>query len=127
VGLRAGNGYNGTGSDLRVFEWNCTNWLSEPFTYNAANNEVTVPGITNFSAFVVSQIVPPVLTALSATNGFTLQLTPVPNCPETLERSTNLVTWTSVLMFTATNAKPVTLDDSNAATENAFYRVQLNP
>jgi hypothetical protein len=127
VGLGAGNGYTGTGGDLRVFEWNCTNWTSEPFTYNAANNEVVVPGVTNFSAFVVSQIVPPVLTAVSATNGFVLQLTPVPNCPETLERSTNLVTWTSVLTFTATNAQPITLDDSNAPMDNAFYRVQLNP
>jgi hypothetical protein len=127
VGLRAGNGYNGNGSDLRVFEWSCTNWISEPFTYDASNNEVAVPGVTNFSAFVVSQIVPPVLTAPSATNGFAFQLTPVPNCPETLERSTNLVTWTPILTFTATSGEPVVLEDSNAPTANAFYRLRLSP
>ncbi|HTV41712.1 MAG TPA: hypothetical protein VMF08_14110 [Candidatus Sulfotelmatobacter sp.] len=126
VGLRAGNGYSGNGSDLRVFEWSCTNWTSEPFTYDASNNEVAVPGVTNFSAFVVSQIVPPVLTALSATNGFVFQLTPVPNCPETLERSTNLMTWTPILTFTATNGESMVLDDSNAPAANAFYRLQLN-
>jgi hypothetical protein len=127
VGLRAGNGYNGNGSDLRVFEWNCTNWLSQPFTYNAANNEVSVRGVTNFSAFVVSQIVPPALAAVSATNGFAFTLTPVPNCAETLVRSTDLKTWTPILTFTATNAQPITLEDSNAPEGKAFYRVQLNP
>ncbi|HEX3627731.1 MAG TPA: hypothetical protein VH280_20165 [Verrucomicrobiae bacterium] len=127
VGLRAGNNYNGNGSDLRVFEWNSTNWISQPFTYNATNNEVTVPGVTNFSAFVVSQIVPPILTTESATNPFAFTFTPVPNCPETLERSTNLVAWTPVLTFTATNAQPMTLEDSNAPADKAFYRLQLNP
>ncbi|HEV2330187.1 MAG TPA: hypothetical protein VGY56_15500 [Verrucomicrobiae bacterium] len=127
VGLRAGNGYTGSGSDLRVFEWNCTNWESQPFIYNATNNEVTVPGVTNFSAFVVTQIVPPVLAALSATNGFAFTLTPVPNCRETLVRSTDLKTWTPILTFTATNAQPMTLEDSNAPEGKAFYRVQLSP
>lgn len=127
VGLRAGNSYNGNGNDLRVFEWSCTNWVSEPFTYDASDNEAVVPGVTNFSAFVVSQIVPPVLTALSATNGFAFQLTPVRNCPETLERSTDLKTWTAILTFTATNGEPVVLEDSNAPAGNAFYRLQLNP
>ena len=127
VGLRAGDGYHGNGSDLRVFEWSCTNWISEPFTYDASNNEVAVPGVTNFSAFVVSQIVPPVLTAVSAANGFSFQLTPVPNCPEKLERSTDLKTWTPILTFTATNDAPVALEDSNAPAGNAFYRLQLSP
>ncbi len=127
VGLRAGNAYNGAGSDLLVFEWNCTNWISQPFTYDATNNEVTVPGVTNFSAFVVSQIVPPTLSIAAATNGYTFELTPVPNCPETLERSTNLRNWTPIVTFTATNAHPVTLEDSNAPAANAFYRLQLNP
>ena len=127
VGLRAGNGYSGNGGDLRVFEWSCTNWVSEPFTYDASNNEAAVSGVTNFSAFVVSQIVPPVLTAVSATNGFAFQLTPVPNYPETLERSTNLETWTPILTFTATNGEPVILNDSNAPAGNAFYRLQLSP
>lgn len=127
VGLSAGDSYSGNGGDLRVFQWHCTNWLSQPFVYQAANNEVTVPDVTNFSAFVVSQIVPPILTAQSATNGFVFQLTPVPNCLETLDRSTDLKTWTPILAFTATNAQPVTLEDSNAPAMKAFYRVQLSP
>ncbi|HEY1786611.1 MAG TPA: hypothetical protein VGJ73_00580 [Verrucomicrobiae bacterium] len=126
VGLRAGDGYYGHGGDLRVFEWNYTKWISAPFTYDASNNEVVVSGVTNFSAFVVSEIVPS-LTAESATNGFVLQLAPVPNCPETLERSTNLETWTPILTFTATNAQTVTLEDSNAPADHAFYRIQLSP
>jgi len=127
VGLRAGNGYNGTGSNLRVFEWNRTNWVSQPFTYDATNNEVTVPGVTNFSAFVVSQIVPPTLDIQPVANGYTFELTPVPNCPETLERSTDLQNWTPIATFTATNAQPVTLEDSNAPAARAFYRLQLSP
>jgi hypothetical protein len=127
VGLRAGNSYNGNGNDLRVFEWNCTNWISQPFTYNTTNNEAVIPGVTNFSAFVISQIMPPVLTAESATNGFAFTLTPVPNCPETLERSTDLKTWASILTFTATNAQPMMLEDSNAPGGKAFYRLQLSP
>ena len=59
IGLRAGNNYAGNGGDLRVYQWNGTNWTSQPFTFNPANNQVLVAGVTNFSAFVVSQIVPP--------------------------------------------------------------------
>jgi hypothetical protein len=127
VGLRTGSNYSGNGNDLRVFQWENTNWLSQAFTYNASNHEVLVAGVTNFSAFAVSQIVPPYLGIQPAINGFSFQLTPVPNCPETLQRSTDLVTWTPVYTFTATNNQPVTLQDSNPPARKAFYRVQLNP
>lgn len=127
VGLRAGDGYSGNGSDLRVFEWNCTNWISQPFSYNVSNNEVVVPGVTNFSAFVVSQIAPPSLSIQTLTNGFAFQFTPVANCPETLLRSTNLETWTQIFAFTATNAEPITLLDTNAPAGYAFYRLELTP
>ncbi|HEV2318468.1 MAG TPA: hypothetical protein VGV18_01875 [Verrucomicrobiae bacterium] len=127
VGLRAGNNYDGNGSDLRVFEWSGTHWVSQSFTYEATNNEVYVPGVTNFSAFVVSRIVPPTLGIRPATNGFTFTLAPAPNCPETLERSTDLETWTSIQTFTATNSQPITLEDSNAPGMKAFYRLKLNP
>lgn len=126
VGLRAGDNYHGNGSDLRVFEWNGPNWISQPFTYDATNNEVAVPGVTNFSAFVISRIIPPTLAMETLSNGFAFQLTPVPNCPETIERSTNLETWTPILTFTATNAAPVVIDDSNAPAGDGFYRVQVN-
>jgi hypothetical protein len=127
VGLRTGNNYSGSGNDLRVFQWENTNWLSQVFTYNASNQEVLVAGVTNFSAFVVSQIVPPSLNIQPTVNGFSFQFTPVPNCPETLQRSTDLVTWTPIYTFTATNNQPVTLQDSDAPAGQAFYRVQLDP
>ncbi|MGH7939659.1 MAG: hypothetical protein ACREFR_01125 [Limisphaerales bacterium] len=127
VGLRTGNGYNGNGADLRVFQWNCTNWVSQPFAYDPANNEITVPDVTHFSALVVSQIVPPTLAIAPAANGYTFQLTPVPNCPEILERSTDLRDWTPIVTFTTTNAQPITLEDSNAPAGKAFYRLQLKP
>jgi hypothetical protein len=127
VSLRAGENYSGSGNDLRVYQWNCTNWISQPFSFNATNNEISVAGVTNFSAFVISQIIPPNVSIQSITNGFAFQFTPVPNCPETLERSTDLVTWTPVSTFTATNAQPIALQDSNAPTGKAFYRVKLNP
>jgi hypothetical protein len=127
VGLRTGGNYSGSGNDLRVFQWENTNWLSQAFTYNASNQQVLVAGVTNFSAFVVSQIVPPSLNIQPIANGFSFQFTPVPNCPETLQRSTDLVTWTPIYTFTATNNQPVTLQDSDAPASKAFYRVQLNP
>ncbi len=127
VGLRVGSGYSGTGGDLRVFQWENTNWVAQAFSYSAANHEVLVAGVTNFSAFVVSQITPPSLGIQNPENGFALIFTPVPNCAETLERSTDLVTWTPIYTFTATNAQPVTLQDPAAPAGKAFYRVQLNP
>ncbi len=127
VGLRVGDSYGGNGNDLRVFEWNSTNWTSQPFAYNAANHEVMLAGITNFSAFVISQIVPPDLGITTLSNGFAFQFAPVPNCPETFQRSTNLVTWTNLCTFTATNAQPIVLKDTNAPAGRAFYRIQLNP
>ncbi len=127
VGLRTGGNYSGTGSDLRVFQWENTNWISRVFTYNATNREVFVAGVTNLSTFVVSQIVPPKLDIQPAVNGFSFQFTPVPNCPVILQRSTDLVTWTTIYSFTATNAQPVILQDPNAPADKAFYRVQLNP
>jgi hypothetical protein len=127
VSLRAGEYYSGQGNDLRVFQWNSTNWISRPFNFNRANNEISVAGITNFSAFVISQIIPPQLSISTITNGVAFRFTPVPNCPETFQRSTNFVTWTPIYAFIATNAQSIALQDTNAPTGQAFYRLQLNP
>ncbi|MGO8676048.1 MAG: hypothetical protein ACLQVX_09275 [Limisphaerales bacterium] len=126
IGLRAGDNYAGNGNDLRVFEWSGTQWTSLPFSFNSTNNEVGVAGVTNVSAFAVSQIIPPRLNIQAVTNGFAFQLTPVPNCAETLQRSTDLVTWTPISTFTATNAQPLNLRDANAPAGKAFYRLLLN-
>lgn len=127
VGLRTGDSYSGNGSDLHVFEWSGLNWIVQPFIYNPANNEVAIAGVTNFSAFVVSQIIPPALSIAKTTNSFAFQFAPVPNCPEILERSTDLITWTNLCTFTATNVQPIVLQDTNAPGSKAFYRIQVNP
>jgi hypothetical protein len=125
VALRAGDSYSGNGNDLGVFEWQGTHWSSQPFTFNTTNNEVLVAGVTNFSAFVVSQIVPPPLNIQSLASGFVFHFAPVPNCPETLQRSPDLETWTNLYTFTATNALPIVLQDTNAPAGKAFYRLLL--
>ena len=125
IGLRVGDNYSGNGGDLRVYQWNCTNWTSQPFTFNPANNQVLVAGVTNFSAFVVSQIIPPNLSAQNSTTGFAFEFTPVANCPHVLERSTDLVNWTPIYTNTLSSTQPVTWQDTNAPAGKAFYRVQL--
>jgi hypothetical protein len=125
IGLSVGANYSGNGSDLHVYQWNCTNWSSQPFTFNSTNGEVLVPGVTNFTAFVVSQIAPPQLAIQAGSNGFTFQFTPVPNCLNVLERSTDLVNWTPISTNSPVSARPVTLQDSNAPSGRAFYRLQM--
>jgi hypothetical protein len=126
VSLRAGASYAGTGGDLRVYQWTGTNWISQPFSFNSTNNEVLVASLTNFSALVVSQIIPPLLTIQNSTNRFAFQFTPVPNCVQTLERSANLVTWTPVATATPGNSQPVTLQDSAPPAGRAFYRLSVD-
>ncbi|HTB84597.1 MAG TPA: hypothetical protein VK742_13155 [Candidatus Sulfotelmatobacter sp.] len=123
IGLSVGQNYSGDGGDLRVYQWNSTNWISQPFTYNPVNTQVLVPGVTNFTAFTVSQIVPPNLSVQSVTNGFAFQFTPVANCPQVLERSTDLVNWTPLCTNTPVGTRPVTWQDTNAPAGQAFYRV----
>jgi hypothetical protein len=127
IGLRVGVNYTGNGSDLRVYQWCNTNWVGQPFAYDPTNNEAIVTSVTNFSAFVVSQIIPPQLSIQPSTDGFNLQFVPVPNCLETLQRSADLRTWTSLHTFVATNAQPVTVQDLSIPTDKVFYRLQLNP
>jgi hypothetical protein len=125
TGLFAGENYTGNGGDLRVYQWSGTNWTSQPFTFNSANNEVLVAGVTNLSAFVVSQIVPPQLSIQTITDGFAFQFTPVANCPHVLERSTDLSAWTGISTNTPASTQPVTMRDTNAPASQAFYRLQL--
>ena len=126
VALHAGQNYSGNGGDLRLWQWAGTNWVSQPFAFNTNKNEVCVGGVTNFSAFVISQIVPPQLTIQSVSNGFALQFIPVANCAHTLERSSDLAAWVPVSTFTATNTQPITLQDTAAPADKAYYRVKLN-
>ena len=124
--LRVGNAYTGDGTDLRLYQWNGTNWTSLPFGYNVTNHEVFISGLTNFSAFVVSQIVPPSLSIQPLTNGFTFQFAPIPNGLNILERSTDLATWTPVATNAPGSAAPILLQDTNTPTGRAFYRLRLD-
>lgn len=125
VGLRVGDNYSGGGKDLLVLKWAGTNWAPQPFTFSPASDEVLVSGVTNFSAFVVSQIVPPQLSIQTITNGFAFEFTPVPNCPHVLLRSTDFVTWTPISTNTPVDSVPLTIEDTNAPGTNAFYRLQV--
>ena len=126
LALRVGKAYAGDGTDLRLYQWTCTNWTSLPFGYNATNHEVFISGLTNFSAFVVSQIVPPGLSIQPLTNGFAFQFVPIPNGLNILERSTNLATWTPVATNTPGSAAPILLQDTNTPVGRAFYRLRLD-
>jgi len=123
LGFRTGNGYSGDGTDLRLYRWGGTNWTCVPFSFNVGDNELWTAGVTNFSAFVIAQIIPS-LDMLWLTNGLAVQINPVANCPHTLERSEDLVKWGAVWSFTATNAQPVLWLDATAPEDQAFYRVR---
>jgi hypothetical protein len=124
LGLQTSTNYSGDGSDLRVYKWCGANWTSQPFTFSATN-QVQLAGVTNFSAYVVSQIIPPQLAIQPATNGFVFQFAPVPNCLHTLQRSPDFTNWTPVTTVTPANAQPLSLCDTNAPIGPAFYRLQV--
>jgi hypothetical protein len=124
VALAPSGDYNGNGHDLRVLAWNGTNWTSQPFTFT--NNTAVLAGVTNFSPLALAQFTAPTLALHAGTNSFTFQLTPVANCSQTLERSTNLVTWIPVTTITPTNSAPMTLQDLTAPADKAFYRMRLD-
>jgi hypothetical protein len=126
VSLRVGQNYSGTGGDLRVYQWTATNWTSQSFAFNSANHEVLVSGVTNFSAFVVSQIVPPILSTQLATNGFVLQFTTIPNGVHVVERSGDLMNWTPIYTNTPISSHPVIWQDVNSPVDKAFYRVHVD-
>ena len=123
--LHPAAGYSGTGSDLRLWQWAGTNWAAQAFTYNPANQEIQVTGVTAFSAYVVSQIIPPALRLqpLTLSHGPTFAFSPVPNCQQALQRSADLITWTTVATVTPTNESPLSLQDNSAPAAKAFYRL----
>lgn len=126
VGLRPGVAYTGTGGDLRVYQWNGTDWTSQPFTYNPAGGEVLLTGVTNFSALAVTQIVPPQLSIQNQTNSYAFRFTPVPNAAHTLQRSTDLIHWTTLTNLTPSSILPVALQDNAAPADRAFYRLSIS-
>jgi hypothetical protein len=127
VGLSVGENYTGNGSDLRVLQWNGTNWIAPAFSFDPANNEVWVAGLTNLSAFVVAQLSAPTLSMQASAEGFHIQFTPFANLSYTLQRSLDLVTWTLVTKVTPASEQVLTLQDAAPPSSQAFYRLQVNP
>lgn len=123
--LAAGAVYAGNGSDLDLLQRSGTNWDSQSFTYNASTGQAVASGVTNLSAFVLTQVVAPALDLQANANGAAFALTPVPHWTHELERSTNLVDWVVVDSVTPTNNAPVNLHDPAAPADRAFYRLHL--
>ncbi|MGC3960306.1 MAG: hypothetical protein QM813_20975 [Verrucomicrobiota bacterium] len=126
LALSAGTNYFGNGSDLLVLQSSGTNWTARPFTYHSTNQQVRVAGLTNFSAFVVAQFTAPTLQLAANGADYNIRFTPVASLTHTLERSTNLMHWSALGSFIASNALPVVLTDDAAPTTKAFYRVRLD-
>jgi hypothetical protein len=126
VGLRVSEAYTGNGTDLRVFQWSGANWSSPRFRFDRTSNKVLVAGVTNLSAFVVSQMVPPQLRVQALTNGFAIQFTPLPNCTHVLERSTDFVTWMPIATNMPASDQILTLLDAGAPPSRGFYRLVLS-
>jgi hypothetical protein len=125
LALAVGTNYSGNGSDLLVLQSSGTNWTARPFTYHATNQQVQVAVVTNLSAFVVAQFIAPALHLTTSTTNCDISFTPVAGLRHTLERSTNLIHWSALGSFTASNALPVMHQDSTVPTDRAFYRVRL--
>jgi hypothetical protein len=86
-----------------------------------------VAGLTNLSAFVVAQLSAPPLHIQAGGNGFNFQFTPFANVSYTLQRSTDLLTWTPITTITPASEQTVTLQDPAPPASQAFYRLVVNP
>lgn len=126
LALTTRTNYSGTGSDLLVFQSSGTNWTARSFTYHATNQHVRVIGVTNLSAFVVVQFTAPTLQLTANGANYNVGFVPVAGLTHTLERSTNLINWTALSAFAASNTLPVGIPDNAAPTAKAFYRLRLN-
>lgn len=126
LALGVGPNYSGTGGDLLVLQSSGTNWNPLPFTYHAPSHQVQITGVTNLSAFVVVQFTAPTLHLTASAANCEISFTPVLSLLHTLERSTNLIHWSALGSFTASNALPVLHTDQTAPADRAFYRVKLS-
>ena len=126
LSLRVGDSYSGDGSDLRVSQYNGTNWVSKPFTFSPGTLQVSVRRLTNFSAFAVTQIASPRLSVQTVANGLSFQFAPLSGYTNIFERSSDLIHWSVVQTFNPPSPASVILQDPNPPADNAFYRLRLN-
>lgn len=126
LALSAGANYSGSGNDLLALQATGTNWIARAFNYQTTNHLVYLAGITNLAAFVVVQFTTPTLHLTTSGPNRNITFNPITTLTHTLERSTNLVHWSALGTFAASNALPVTITDNTAPPDKAFYRVRLN-
>lgn len=124
VALNSGEAYSGNGSDLRFVQWNGSGWNPLACTYNAATRTAAA-GVTNLTAFALVQLVAPPLVIEQTATGFRFTFDAVPNCLQTLERSTNLTHWSAVTNNTPAASGPMTFEDNGGPGGHAFYRLRL--
>lgn len=124
LALRVASGYLGDGADLVLLQWNGTNWDQPNFTYNVTNHMVQVDNVTNLSAFVISQLSVKPQIQISP-DGLHLGFSPFKGKQYTVERSVDLVHWTTVASMTAANEDDIVVKDPEPLTSAAFYRVRF--
>jgi hypothetical protein len=127
IGLSVGTHYAGTGGDLRVLQWNETNWISPAFGYDQASRAVWVAGLTNLSAFVVAQLSSPALSIQKEADGVYFAFVPFAGLSYALQRSTDLLSWTTIDTVTAESEQSLTIEDAAPPAQAAFYRLLINP
>ncbi|MEI6198045.1 MAG: hypothetical protein WCS42_27330, partial [Verrucomicrobiota bacterium] len=117
-----------------VFAGNSTNrtlTITPPITESGVTTltlTVTDPqGASATQTFSVTVLAPPALANFSFNGGaFQFQITGLTNYTYTIQASTNLVTWTNLLV-TNPAALPFAWRDSQTNLPRRFYRVQTTP
>jgi len=118
--------YTADGSDLDAYSWNGTNWTRLAFNYDSIAKAVTLEHVTNSVALAVVQITTPSLAISRNGTGFQFQFIPVAHWVHTLERSTDLTTWSVIGEVTPTDTSATTLLDETPPADKAFYRLRLH-
>jgi len=126
IALSVGTAYNEDGGDLCVLQRNGTNWTELPFTFDPSTSQVLLDDVGSFSVFVVTQLTAPPIQLLVAGGNVWIHYDPVAGQLHTLERSTNMTTWTAIDTFVATNSIPVNIPDSTPPQGQAFYRLKMD-
>lgn len=123
VGLSAGGGYAGNGSDLVLLQSSGTNWTVLPFTFDPVGRRAVTEGITNCSAFALARIVGPIVSIALVTNGVEVAFSPAPALTYGIQRSGDLSGWTTLTNISPSTTAPVRFTDMSPPPGRAYYRV----
>ena len=123
-----GTQYGGTQTILvpTNFDFRCTAVAISSYSDQHATGSILAHGtIDNFSVSVPPSPVQNVTGAFS-NHVWQTQFTGRTNWLYTLERTTNFISWNSVLVLTNFTGTSLLLQDSNAPMDNAFYRIRAD-